>query len=469
MAENPILFALQGLGTSISNISTAEAQRRRDALAAQGQENEQRRALEVLRLSGEQQMARLGIEEAKTRYEIQRGEAGERRAETKAQQEAQLFVPQLEAARLAPRQAEAGIKQTEAVTQKTLADIELDKLKQQDLANLHAAQRGLLAEQTQGARTERQARESLPSISMATYESAIQASPNLSTPRKALMLHFLESMRQKNQLTFSTPMRVDIAGSVLKTLNDYADIVEGGDEKLIRGTAQVVVGEMAKAGTFKTGAEAAQAVQDFTRLMTDPAAAAELQQNAAELKRIEQSIYAKAKEDPAKVPLKRREAVEQEAVRQHAAVLRARAAPATPPPPGLPTEAPAVPAQEGAPGVPSPITTYGPSGALQRTLRAAEAVGDVIGQPATGPLGALSNLFGERPPPAPVPQEEARARQFLQTEMARLFPDGRIPDGSHVVNLPLTSQERLDRIAVRVRNGQVEAFEIIASPKPRGR
>ena len=73
-AGNPILYALQGLGTSISTLSTAEAQRRRDELAATTEENTQRRSLEALRLSGEQQMAKLGIEEAKTRFDIGMGE-----------------------------------------------------------------------------------------------------------------------------------------------------------------------------------------------------------------------------------------------------------------------------------------------------------------------------------------------------------------------------------------------------------
>ena len=74
-SPNPIAYALSDLGRSVREVFSQESQRRRDELAAQAQENAQRRSLESLRLTGQQQMAELGIKEAATRFDIAKGEA----------------------------------------------------------------------------------------------------------------------------------------------------------------------------------------------------------------------------------------------------------------------------------------------------------------------------------------------------------------------------------------------------------
>lgn len=420
---NPILAGLRDLGTSVRTILQDEASRRQAALAAQSQENEQRRALEVLRLSGEQQLARLGIEEAKTRFDIRRGEASEQRAQAKESREAQLFAPQLETARLAPKQAEAGIKLTEAQANKATADIEIDRMKATDLSRLHAAQVKLVEEQRLGLSTERAARAALPTVSMATVEEALTASPNLSTPRKAFLLHFMESMRQQNQLSHTTPIRLDVGLSALDALNKYADILEGGDPKLVRDAASTVVGEMAKSGVFMTGAEAAAAVMDFTRIMQDPAYRQQIQQTSQETKKIYDRLVREAKKDPAKITQKEREQFEQQANLEYDRILQQRAAPAT---------------------------TAAPPPAAARPQ-----------------LPALSGVQTPVVPPEPIVASSPRVVQVLEQALGRRFVGRRIPDGPHVVVVPGLEPGRTERFAVRVAHGRIVAIEPVAPPKAR--
>src|ERR1700674_1389791 len=73
--QNPIAGALSSLGQSISQMTAAEAARRRDALEMQNQQGQQQLALESLKLQGQRQEGELGLQGAKQGADIRMGEA----------------------------------------------------------------------------------------------------------------------------------------------------------------------------------------------------------------------------------------------------------------------------------------------------------------------------------------------------------------------------------------------------------
>ena len=447
---NPVLYALRDLGTSISNISTAEAQRRRDELASTAEENTQRRALESLRLSGEQQLAKLGIEEAKTRFDISRGER-------------QLGMEQQRVG-LEGRRVQTEEQRTTDIAsfqsgqlQHMQADLELKTLQEKNQQVLRVAQTNAAEAQRTLALTANKTEEEKLKAAMLVNETnaklnatqvnlhgmmqSLMGGTNASESDKAFLASFLGNAEQKGFLTAESSLPYPIAQSLAKGFLELRGSVEKGDEAMARRLYTDIGVKMQQAGkSTEEIAEYFDFVQSYARDREGTTVKLRSIQDLAE--QLRPALYAQKKiTDPSKMPLKQKTEIDKALYDQARKLYDARAGggiatppPAETPPPSQPSTTPEAVLAPAAPR----------SGAeVAASLREAEqTVGGLVGRPrgdtrfnleglrregqktpqAGGLVSQTAAAFEQRLTDVPTHQRVGQANQMLGTSS---LPDGR--------------------------------------------
>ena len=454
-SPNPILYALQGLGTSISNISTAEATRRRDELAGQAQENEQRRSLEILRLSGEQQMARLGIEEAKTRYDIGKGEQQlgfeGRRVSTEEQRTKDAATYQTGQLGILGRQATTAEEAQKATaTYQTgqlahlQADLELKTLQENNQQVLRVAQANAAEAQRLVALTtnkteeeklkaatlvnETNAKLNATQVNLHGMMQSLMGGTNASESDKAFLASFLGNAEQKGFLTAESSLPYPVAQSLAKGFLELRGSVEKGDEAMARRLYTDIGVKMQQAGkSTEEIAEYFDFVQSYARDREGTTAKLRSIQDLAE--QLRPALYEQKKiTDPSKMPLKQKIEIDKALYDQARKLYDERAGGSAP--------------------APAPTPTPSPLPALSRVRNPAP--------PSPDAQMALQ-----------VTQMAPQVTQMLEQELARKFVGGKIPDGPHVITVPGLDPGRTERFAVRVMNNKIVDMLLVNPPKGR--